>query len=387
MAKSTPTPPAGISAEQLKELVDGGEAFHLVDTRDTESFERWRLAGATQFPYKPDHEFDADAFRSATGLGRDDPIVTICAKGKSSRFLAEELAEAGFENVRHVDDGMRAWSAVYDAVEIDTDGSVGIVQLQRRAKGCLGYLVSDPDTGAAAAVDPTRHVDQFRETAAARGLRIERVLDTHIHADHISGGRQLAADLDVPYHLGERVAERDPDFEYDPLGRNDVVEVGTVDIKAVFTPGHTSGMASYLVDGEALLTGDTVFVDSVGRTELQFGDSDAASGAELLYDSLHGTVLAEPDPITVLPGHFAVSDDGEYGVVPGTEVSTSIEALRTELPLLGRGREAFVERILETAPEKPPNYERIISINRGRATAEGEEAIELELGPNRCAAE
>lgn len=387
MVTSTPTPPTGISAERLKELVDGGETFHLVDTRDRESFEGWRLAGATQFRHTPDREFDPDAFRSATGLAEQDPIVTICAKGKSSRFLAEELADAGFESVRHVEDGMRAWSAVYDDVDVETDGSVGIVQLQRRAKGCLGYLIYDRDTGSAAAVDPTRHVERFRETAVARGLRIERVLDTHIHADHISGGRQLADDLGVPYHLGERVAERDPGFEYDPLGRNEVLSVGSVEIKAVFTPGHTSGMASYLADDEALLTGDTAFVDSVGRTELQFGDADAASGAELLYDSLHGTVLAEPDSITVLPGHFAVSDDGEYAVDPGAEVSTTVGALRTGVELLGHSREAFVERILESAPEKPPNYERIISINRGRETADGDEAIELELGPNRCAAE
>ena len=387
MATSTPTPPTGIPAEQLKELIDGSEAFHLIDTRDQESFEGWRLAGATRFFYKPDREFDAGTFRSETGLADDDPIVTICAKGKSSRFLAEELADAGFSDVRHVEDGMRAWSAVYDDVDIDTDGSVGIVQLQRRAKGCLGYLVYDADTGAAAAIDPTRHIGQFLEAADARGLGIERVLDTHIHADHISGGRRLADELGVPYHLGERVAERDPGFEYDPLARNEVVEVGSVEIKAVFTPGHTSGMASYLVDGEALLTGDTAFVDSVGRTELQFGDADAASGAELLYDSLHGTVLAEPDPVTVLPGHFSVSDDGEYGVDPGTEVSTTVGALRTGVPLLACDREAFVERISGTAPEKPPNYERIISINRGRAAADGDEAIELELGPNRCAAE
>jgi thiosulfate/3-mercaptopyruvate sulfurtransferase len=387
MGDSTASSSTEISAEQLRRLIDAGEPIELVDTRDDESFEGWRLADAIQFVYEPDHEFDPEAFTAETGLEPDDPIVTVCAKGKSSRFLADELIDAGFSNVRHVDGGMRAWSAVYDTVEVETDETVDVVQLQRRAKGCMGYLLADPETGAAAAVDPTRHTGEFRDAAAARGFRIERVLDTHIHADHVSGGRRLADDLDVPYHLGERVAERDPGFEYDPLGRNEVVGVGSVEIKAVFTPGHTSGMVSYLVDGTALLTGDTAFVDSVGRTELQFGDADAASGAELLYDSLHGSVLAEPDPITVLPGHFSVTDDGRYGIEPGTEVSTTIRALRTELPLLRRDRDGFVDYILETAPEKPPNYERIIAINRDRATVGEDEAIELELGPNRCAAE
>ena len=387
MPTATSTSPTAISAEQLKDLIDSGERFTLLDTRDEESFNGWRIADAVQFFYKPEHEFDLEAFRAETGLDRDDPIVTICAKGKASRFMLEELADAGFEDVRYVEDGMRAWSTVYDIVDIETDSTVEIVQLQRRAKGCLGYLICDPEAEVAAAVDPTRHIERFQEVAAERGYEIQRVFDTHIHADHISGGRRLASELDVPYHLGERVSERSPSFQYEPLERNEVVSVGAVEIKAVFTPGHTSGMASYLVGSEALLTGDTVFVDSVGRTELQFGDADADSGAGLLYDSLHGTVLAEPDPVTVLPGHFTVTDDGKYSVEPGTEAATTIKALRTELPALRRDRDAFVGFILENVPEKPPNYERIIATNRGEETPNDEEAVTLELGPNRCAAE
>lgn len=387
MSETTAASPIEISAERLKELVDGGEQFTLVDTRGDESYEGWRMADAVQFFYKPGDDFDPEEFESTLDVSRDDPIVTICAKGKSSRFLADELVDAGFTDVRHVEDGMRGWSAVYDAATVDIDGDVEIVQIQRRAKGCIGYLIADPDTKAAAAVDATRHVEEFLDAADDRDWRIERVLDTHIHADHISGGRRLADRIGVPYHLGERAAERDPDFEYDPLGRNEAIEIGTVDIKSLFTPGHTSEMASYLVDGTALLTGDTVFVDSVGRTELQFGDADAASGAAMLYDSLHGTVLAEPDPITVLPGHFAVSDHGEYGVDPGSEISTTVRELRTERRVLRRDREEFVEYVSRAAPEKPPNYERIIDINRGQTDPEESEAIDLELGTNRCAAE
>ena len=379
--------PTGISTERLKRLIDDDEPFALLDTRDAESFEGWRIAGAIHFFYKPDHRFDVERFIGETGIARDDAVVTICAKGKASRALANELHDAGFGNVRYVDEGMRGWSSVYDTVDVETDAPVEIVQLQRRAKGCLGYVVADPETERAAVIDPTRHVERFREAAAERGFEIVRVLDTHIHADHVSGGRALADELGVPYCLGERVTERDLGLEYESLSRNEVIEVGEVEIKAVFTPGHTSGTTSYLVGSSALLTGDTVFVDGVGRTELQFGDDDAATGAELLYDSLHGTVLAEPDPITVLPGHFTVPDDDGAGIEPGTEVSTTIGRLRTGAPLLARDRESFVERILEAAPEKPPNYERIIAINRGRATAGEGEAIELELGPNRCAVE
>lgn len=387
MSGSTDLSPASISADRLKELLDSGAAFELVDTRDRESFESWRIADATGFPYKPFHEFDPEAFIAETGIEREDQIVTICAKAKSSRVLADELTRAGFTDVRFVQGGMKAWSSVYDTVDVDTDGSVEIVQLQRRAKGCLGYLVADPDTERAAVVDPSRHTDVYVEAATERGWTIERVFDTHIHADHISGGAALANRLGVPYHLGENVADRGVEIDYEPLQRNEVRDIGSVPIKAVFTPGHTSGMVSYLIGSEALMTGDTVFVDSVGRTELQFGDADAASGAELLYDSLHGTILAEPDSVTVLPGHFDVSNDDEYAIDPGTEISTTIESLRTTVPILQEERDLFLERIVKNTNEKPPNYERVIAINLGQANADADEAIELELGPNRCAAE
>jgi glyoxylase-like metal-dependent hydrolase (beta-lactamase superfamily II)/rhodanese-related sulfurtransferase len=342
MARTAERAPEEISVERLKELLDGDEAFTLLDTRPETDFEGWHIPEAERCGFKPDADLDVDLFRSKTGLDREDPIVTICAKGITSEHLAEELVDAGYEDVRHVEGGMRAWSAVYDAVDVETGGEVAIVQMQRRAKGCLGYLVADPDTGAAAAVDVSRHTDDYRDVADEREWHIERVLDTHIHADHISGGRMLADELGVPYHLGERVADRDVAFDYDPLARNETVSVGDVDLKALFTPGHTSGAVSYLVDDAAVLTGDTVFVDSVGRTELQFGESDAASGAEMLYNSLHGTLLAEPDSVVVLPGH---ADPASDAFDPGTEVSTTVRHLRVDLALLDTDRESFVDHI------------------------------------------
>ena len=374
-----------ITAAEFRDRLDAGESLTVVDTRPPESFESWRIADSIQYFYKPFHEFDLDEFEAETGLGPDDPIVTMCAKGQASDDLASELAEAGYENVAVVEDGMRAWSGVYDHVHIEYDG-FRVVQLQRRAKGCLGYLIESE--GKAAVVDATRHTAEFEAAADALDSEIVAVFDTHVHADHISGGRELAGELGVPYYLGEGAADRGVGYDYDPLEANEVVSVGGVDVKALETPGHTSEMVSYLVGHEAVLTGDTVFVDSLGRTELQFGDGEASAGAELLYDSLHRTLLAEPDSVTVLPGHFAVDNDGTTPITPGKPVDTTIGLLRTGLELLTVDREEFVDALTERLPEKPPNYERVIGINRGQESVEDEvEAIELELGPNRCAAE
>jgi thiosulfate/3-mercaptopyruvate sulfurtransferase len=375
-----------VTATRLRDRIDAGESFTLLDTRPEESYEAWHIRDAIQYTYDPDSEFDAEAFRSRTGLTPDDEIVTICAKGISSFDMATQLQDTGYENVTVVEDGMEGWSEVYDVVEIPTAGDVEIVQFQRRAKGCLSYLIGDPASSMAAVVDPTRHVERVAAAASDRGYSIESVFDTHVHADHVSGGRELADHVGATYYLGADAADRGVAYDYRPLERNEVVAVGDYDIKAVPSPGHTSEIVSYLVDDEAVLTGDTLFVDSVGRTELQFGNSDAAAGARLLYESLHRTLLAEPESVTILPGHFSIGADGTTDVTPGEPVSTTIGQVRTELELLTVDRETFVRQLTAALPEKPPNYERIIDINAGRDAADETATTELELGPNNCAA-
>ncbi|WP_200530410.1 rhodanese-like domain-containing protein [Halorubrum sp. LN27] len=432
--------PTVIDADALRDRIDerrrGDRSFALVDTRPRESYESWRIADSIHYFYKPVHEFDVDDFEAATGLSADDAIVTTCAKGKASLAFAEALEAAGYDDVAVVADGMRGWSGVYDRTAVSlpdaVDEPLDIVQIQRRAKGCLGYLVvggraseertdsdgsdrvavanSDGSDRVAIAVDVSRHGDEWREAAAAHDASIAAVLDTHVHADHLSGGRDLADELGVPYFLPAAAAERDVAYAFEPLARNEALDVGGISVKALATPGHTDDGASYLVGRSALLTGDTLFTDSVGRTELQFeagGDASggdatdgdatdpeaepagAAAGAERLYESLHGTLLAEPDDLVVCPGHFAVANDGTTGeVVPGEPVTTTVGAARRGLDVLGLDRESFVEKITATLPEKPPNYESVIAANRGVESPPDETAaIELELGPNRCAAD
>jgi thiosulfate/3-mercaptopyruvate sulfurtransferase len=429
--------PTVIDADAFRDMIDerrrGERSFALVDTRPAESYESWRIADSIHYFYKPFHEFDVDDFEAETGVGPGDAIVTTCAKGKASLDFAEELEAAGYDDVTVLADGMRGWSGVYDRAAVPlpeaADEPLDVVQIQRRAKGCLGYLVvggrssddsveqdepdgsdrvavadSDGSDRVAVAIDVSRHGDEWRAAAAARDASIAAVLDTHVHADHLSGGRELADELGVPYYLPAAAAERDVAYAFESLARNETLDVGGVDVKALATPGHTDDGASYLVGRSALLTGDTLFTDSVGRTELQFAAGDgadddagddrreavgAATGAERLYESLHGTLLAEPDGVVVCPGHFAVANDGTTGdVTPGEPVTTTVGAARRGLDVLDLDRGAFVERITATLPEKPPNYEAVIAANRGVESPPDEvAAIELELGPNRCAAD
>jgi len=377
-----------ITPATLAELIDAGEQFALIDTRPEDSYEAWHVRDAENVPYDPEEGLSDDQLNAVNALVDGRPVVTICGKGLTSTPFAFELEEHSYDDLSVVTGGMEAWSTLYEVVPIDTRNDDLVVrQLQRRAKGCLGYVVGSKQAEEAVVVDVTRQTDQFKVAAQDAGLSITHVLDTHVHADHLSGSPTLADEIGVPYHLGDAARKRGVEYEYEPLSEGDVIEIGDVEIEALHTPGHTTEMLNYLVDGELLLTGDTLFLDSVGRTELQFGEDDASRGAELLYDSLHETILDLPDDTTVLPGHLSVASDGRYETgSPGDPLTARIGDLRATLDLLGLDREQFVERLAENAPEKPPNYERVIAINTGKDTVEEGEATELELGPNNCAA-
>ncbi|MFC6718614.1 rhodanese-like domain-containing protein [Natrialbaceae archaeon GCM10025810] len=381
-----------LSPDRFADLVDGDdESVVVVDTRDEDSYESWRVPGAHHFPFGPEENFDEDGRLEAVRdlVGDADRVVTICGKGISSGNLATQLETAlGDEGpeIETVDGGMEGWSGVYERVPVDVGPGIEIVQVQRRAKGCLGYVVGCSETGEAVAVDPTDDIDEFEVAAEEAGLTIAGVIDTHVHADHVSGGRRLADVVDVPYYLGARAAERDVAFEFTPLERNEVLEVGDLEVKALFAPGHTTEMINPLVDDRALLTADTLHVDSTGRTELEFGDEGGEKGAKLLYETLHRTILAEPEGAVVLPGHVTVTEDGRFAHGrPGEPISTTIRAARTGIDALSLEEDAFVDRLAD-AGEKPANYEEIIERNRGALEVPPEERVKLEMGPNNCSA-
>ena len=376
------TLPPGLLYDQLS----NGSEHQLIDTRPAEVFEAWHIPGAVNLPFGPDEDLDAVDVEAVLPEEEID-IMTICGKGISSYAFAESVNEQTGREVAVIQDGMEGWSRLYDVIAIPTAApDVEIYQFQRIAKGCLSYLICSVDSHEAAVIDPTRHGEEYQMVADDDGMTITHVIDTHIHADHISGGRDLADELDVPYHLPASAIDRDVSISFEPLAHTEVLSLGDVDIKAIHTPGHTTDATSLLIDGEAVLTNDTLFVDGVGRTELQYGDGEATTGAKSLYTSIHRSLLTLPELVTVLPGHQRVAGGEALMVDAGTPISATIERLRTELPLLGIDESTFVDRVTTGLPAKPDHYEEIIAINGGEDPEIETEPRELELGPNQCAA-
>jgi glyoxylase-like metal-dependent hydrolase (beta-lactamase superfamily II) len=206
-------------------------------------------------------------------------------------------------------------------------------------------------------------------------------MDTHCHADHISGAPELAVKTGAAYYIASGEMQ-DSEIPYEPLEKHEHVEVGSVDVKilAMPTPGHTPGSTSFLVNDKYLLSGDTIFVGGLGRPDL---GGKAKEWAQSLYETVMTKISDLPDDILVLPSHFAdvqeINANGFVGAMMG-EIRSNNDIMRTE------DREEFTERVVSGSEyATPPNYEEIIGINRGVVAVSTEEATELEIGPNRCA--
>ncbi len=373
-----------IEPAALKEQIDSGEAVTILDVRAESEFEEWQIEGENveteNIPYYEFIEGVDDDLLERVPEG--NPTVVVCAKGGSSEFVADKLLEHDVE-AANLERGMKGWARIYEYRELDVDSNATIAQYQRPSSGCMAYLVVDGDE--ALVVDPLRaFIDEYVRDARAFGAEIKYAIDTHVHADHVSGVRQLAdatgAEIVLPEPAVGRGIEYDTD--YATVTDGDSLTVGDIGVDVIHTPGHTSGMTSYLVDDAVLLTGDGLFTESVARPDLEEGDEGAERAAELLYDTLHEKILTLPDDVVVAPAHFSDAatprEDGTYTATLG-ELSATMGAL-------GMEREKFVEFVLSDMPPRPSNYEDIIATNLGQQNTDDEEAFELELGPNNCAA-
>jgi glyoxylase-like metal-dependent hydrolase (beta-lactamase superfamily II) len=219
-------------------------------------------------------------------------------------------------------------------------------------------------------------LDQYLDVAREHGWKVTHVLDTHLHADHLSGARDLAKATGAALWLNPA----DPfDFEFEPLsdGRSiELVPGVEITVSSVSVPGHTEGSTMYQLGEFAIFTGDTLFLESVGRPDLA---DQAESFAHNLYWSLHERVLPLDDQIMVFPAHYGAG----VSVRSNEFVAKPLGALRHVLPALALDEEDFVEWAMAHVMDRPPNYQTIVLVNAGRVPLS--DGIELELGPNRCA--
>ncbi|WOV84850.1 MBL fold metallo-hydrolase [Sporosarcina jeotgali] len=349
----------------------------ILDVRNEDAFADWKIEGES-FDYLnvPYFELLDGVDMIKEKLPTDRELLVVCAKEGSSQMVAEMLSEEGMD-AAYLEGGMKSWSEYLEPIKIaDLKSGGELYQFVRLGKGCLSYMVIDDNE--AAVIDATRMTDVFLAFANEKGAAIQHVFDTHLHADHISGGRTIAEATNAAYYLPSEDAE-EVVFDYTPLTDGLKVNVGKTLIEAAFSPGHTSGSTSFIIDDAYLLTGDILFIDSIGRPDL-------AGKAEDWVGDLRTTLYSRYEELSgklvVLPAHFMemneVNSDGS--------VAKKLGALFAENHgLQVDDEQKFRSLVTENLPPQPNAYQEIRQTNMGALTPDSETQREMEIGPNRCA--
>ena len=369
-----------ITPIELFQEIAAGRVSEILDVRNVDEFAASRVEGTRPVPtrnvpvYRVMEELEEEAARTKQGA------VVICGQGNGSALVAEELADLGVRT-RSLEGGTDAWNRLLVPVEVaGLPGEVRVWQFQRPAKACLSYVVGVPGQSCIV-VDPTRQPQPYLDIAKEHDMAVTHVVDTHVHADHISGGPALAAELGVEYHLPPEDACGVVPFPNRPLEDGDVLDLGSAQVRvmSMHLPGHTPGTIALLVSDRVLLVGDTVFVRGLGRPDLT---GQAEELARDLFRSVHER-LRPLDPATIIaPAHWTTSEEvNDEGLVV-----TTLEDVFTATLLNERAIERFVEEIVTSLPSAPDFYDTIRQVNAGQLTPPEDEVDVLDVGRNQCAA-
>ena len=400
-----------IDPEELKKKIDNNENVFLLDVRTPQEYEAWRIS------YE---KYDNPKLIPVDRLFMNDPtllkeipkekeIVTVCAHGQRSMIAAKLLHQLGY-NVKSVKGGMAGWNKVYDIAQIPVpkEAPFKIWQIRRISKGCIGYIISSKENKTAIVIDPSREIyESFLKIAQDNELQITQILDTHQHADHVSGILKLVKTITTETNMEKIRLYYSSLEDYDTsktelkniiyVKDGDKIDIDDkVSLRAIHTPGHTNGSMSFIIEyslndnnnnnvneknstNSYLFTGDTLFVDGVGRPDLR---DQAKKFAELLYNTYHKKILELPDDTIVLPAHF---NGTSVALKHGVPILETLGTIKKKVKLLSMTKDEFMEYRTETVQPRPGNYRMIISINKKMLPHNEIEMADLEAGPNSCA--
>lgn len=369
---------AWTAAQVASKVIENKELF-ILDVRNEDAFKDWKIEG---------HKFDylnIPYFELLDGvegilpqIPAEQEVLVVCAKEGSSIMVAEMLSDAGLD-VGYLEGGMKSWSMYLEPIKVgDLNNGGELYQFVRLGKGCLSYMAING--GEAAIIDPVRFTDVFTNYAKQKGVKIKHVFDTHLHADHISGGRHIAEKTGATYYLPPKDAE-EVVFDYTALEDGLKVNLGTseIEVGAMYSPGHTIGSTSFVIDGKYLLTGDILFIDSIGRPDLAGLAEDWVGD---LRETLYKRYRTLAEHLIVLPAHFMIIDElNEDGTVAKRlgDLFAENHGLNVE------DEEQFRSMVTDNLPLQPNAYQGIRIVNMGKMTPSDEEQTEMEIGPNRCA--
>jgi glyoxylase-like metal-dependent hydrolase (beta-lactamase superfamily II) len=359
-----------VSSEKLKTWMENKKNVFILDIRPKEQRQEWYIPGSVHIDaYTRINEGDISVLDDVK-FPENVPVVTVCAAGRTSTIAANELRKKGIE-AYSLTGGMKEWSTAWNIATLFFE-KCEVVQFRRTGKGCLSYMIISGNESAI--MDASLPIEAYTKVLSDRQLKLRFVLETHIHADHLSRTKQLADKLQIPIYFPK---QEKISFKFEPVAHGDILKLANISFKALHTPGHTLESTTYLINDKVAFTGDTLFIDGIGRPDLKTSGEEAIQKAKLLYHSLQN-LLELHDNTVVLPGH--TSKPVEFNDIP---IQAPLSYIKQTVPMLHLSQDEFVKTILERIPPTPSNY-LVITESNIDGIYEGINAVDLEAGANRC---
>jgi glyoxylase-like metal-dependent hydrolase (beta-lactamase superfamily II) len=370
-------------AEDLFEWVTRpGEEFLLLDVRVNEQFDRFKVEGPflSNMVNVPYVEFVEHEKESVVRVPAAEKVRIVCAKEGSARYVAEILVNHGFKDVRYLEGGIKTWGNMLAPELVAADDGYKLYQFIRPGKASCSYGLIYKDE--MILFDPSRNVAFYQRFAENNGARIVKSCETHLQADYISGSKQIAADFGA-HILGHENDFKGATFKYEKIIDEQVYSFskGGPEIKVLHMPGHTPGSTSYLIDNKYLITGDTVFILSIGRPDL---GGKAEEWSKLLYQTLKGKIAELEDDLIILPGHYMDWSEANSSRI-FSDTLGNIKNKNSDIYGIS-SEAAFIEFIKDNMRSQPEVYAEVRKVNAGILEVDAEEQEIMDLGKNECAA-
>ncbi|NNF98216.1 MAG: MBL fold metallo-hydrolase [Desulfobacteraceae bacterium] len=369
------------TAEDMFGWLVNRDDFLLLDVRNDVEFGRFKVEGP--FPVDmlnvPYMEFIEMEDESVAKVPHGKKVRIVCAREGSSKYIGEILTGRGYTDVAHMKVGIKAWGNLLAPVRVAKGGNYELFQFRRPGKASCSYgLISGREM---MVFDPAKNFKFYLDFAKDKGCAVTKTFETHRQADYISGSDMLrrAAAVEIVAPADDFKEAR---FPYTPARHGDRHRMGEgPEVEIIHTPGHTPGSTCYRIDGKYLITGDTVFIKSIGRPDL---GGMAKAWSELLFGTMTGTLLKLADDTVILPGHYMEWDEADENLLFAATMG-KIKSLNADIYAIDNADD-FYEFIEANMRPQPEEYAKIRDINAGLAEVDEEQQEIMDIGKNECAA-
>ena len=371
------------SADDLFSFLTQKEDMIVLDVRNEEDFGRFSVEGP--FPFDmvnvPYFDFMEEEDASVAKVSHDKPVKVVCAKEGSAQYVGEILMNHGFKDVAFLTGGIKTWGNMLTPKRINPGSDdYALYQFIRPAKASCNYGLLYK--GEMVNFDPSRNYDFYHSFADSQNVKIVRTFETHLQADYISGSKKIAdvTGAEIMANVGDF---KDASFQYSGVKDGESYSVGGdgPEIKVLHSPGHTPGSTSYIIDDKYFITGDTVFILSVGRPDL---GGKAEEWSVMLFDTLTNKVQNLDKKLKVLPGHFMEWNEANDSLLfvenLGEVIHRNAGVFKIATP------ENFTKYIKDNMRKSPEIYGEIRKVNVGWLDVDMNEADIMDLGKNECVA-